>query len=164
MHSDNPPRWFGPACFIAIAFSIWYIVSNWEKRKYVIIFLIVVILIKVFFGKEKEALDSFKDDSRLQQKPKEKSKEVNLNDEMHKHLNNNEGMQTAYFNDSNNILDLSECMLCSDGTWLCSDGTCIGVINEKGFCKVCGKPYVSVSQPKNSEGNMGLLSNLFGSS
>jgi len=24
---------------------------------------------------------------------------------------------------------------------LCSDGTCIGVINEKGFCKVCGKPY-----------------------
>jgi hypothetical protein len=25
---------------------------------------------------------------------------------------------------------------------LCSDGTCIGVIDEKGFCKVCGKPYV----------------------
>lgn len=24
---------------------------------------------------------------------------------------------------------------------LCSDGTCIGVIDEKGFCKVCGKPY-----------------------
>ncbi len=24
---------------------------------------------------------------------------------------------------------------------LCSDGNCIGVINEKGFCKVCGKPY-----------------------
>ena len=24
---------------------------------------------------------------------------------------------------------------------LCSDGTCIGVINEKGICKVCGKPY-----------------------
>jgi hypothetical protein len=24
---------------------------------------------------------------------------------------------------------------------LCSDGTCIGVINEKGVCKVCGKPY-----------------------
>jgi len=24
---------------------------------------------------------------------------------------------------------------------LCSDGTCIGVINEKGFCRVCGKPY-----------------------
>jgi DNA-directed RNA polymerase subunit RPC12/RpoP len=24
---------------------------------------------------------------------------------------------------------------------LCSDGTCIGVINEQGFCKVCGKPY-----------------------
>jgi len=24
---------------------------------------------------------------------------------------------------------------------LCSDGTCIGVINEKGICKLCGKPY-----------------------
>ena len=24
---------------------------------------------------------------------------------------------------------------------LCSDGTCIGVINERGFCKVCGKPH-----------------------
>lgn len=24
---------------------------------------------------------------------------------------------------------------------LCSDGSCIGVINEQGFCKVCGKPY-----------------------
>ena len=25
---------------------------------------------------------------------------------------------------------------------LCSDGTCIGVVDEKGICKVCGKPYV----------------------
>lgn len=24
---------------------------------------------------------------------------------------------------------------------LCSDGACIGVVDEKGFCKVCGKPY-----------------------
>ncbi len=24
---------------------------------------------------------------------------------------------------------------------LCSDGTCIGVVNEQGICKVCGKPY-----------------------
>jgi hypothetical protein len=24
---------------------------------------------------------------------------------------------------------------------LCSDGTCIGVINEQGVCKVCGKPF-----------------------
>jgi len=24
---------------------------------------------------------------------------------------------------------------------LCSDGNCIGVINEKGMCNVCGKPY-----------------------
>ncbi|MBW2020928.1 MAG: zinc ribbon domain-containing protein [Deltaproteobacteria bacterium] len=24
---------------------------------------------------------------------------------------------------------------------LCSDGTCIGVINEDGFCNECGKPY-----------------------
>jgi hypothetical protein len=23
---------------------------------------------------------------------------------------------------------------------LCNDGTCIGVINEKGVCNVCGKP------------------------
>jgi hypothetical protein len=26
---------------------------------------------------------------------------------------------------------------------LCSDGTCIGVINEEGICKVCGKPYTA---------------------
>ncbi|HBA55887.1 MAG TPA: hypothetical protein DCZ04_15910, partial [Syntrophorhabdus aromaticivorans] len=25
---------------------------------------------------------------------------------------------------------------------LCSDGTCIGVVNEQGVCKVCGKPYI----------------------
>ena len=24
---------------------------------------------------------------------------------------------------------------------LCSDGACIGVINDRGVCKVCGKPY-----------------------
>jgi RNA polymerase subunit RPABC4/transcription elongation factor Spt4 len=24
---------------------------------------------------------------------------------------------------------------------LCSDGNCIGVVNEQGICKVCGKPY-----------------------
>ena len=24
---------------------------------------------------------------------------------------------------------------------LCSDGTCIGIINEKGICNECGKPY-----------------------
>ena len=24
---------------------------------------------------------------------------------------------------------------------LCSDGTCIGVINDKGVCHICGKPY-----------------------
>ncbi len=24
---------------------------------------------------------------------------------------------------------------------LCSDGNCIGVVNEQGLCKVCGKPY-----------------------
>jgi hypothetical protein len=28
---------------------------------------------------------------------------------------------------------------------LCSDGTCIGVINEEGICKVCGKAYVPES-------------------
>ena len=29
---------------------------------------------------------------------------------------------------------------------LCSDGACIGVIDEKGICKVCGKPYVPGSE------------------
>jgi hypothetical protein len=28
---------------------------------------------------------------------------------------------------------------------LCSDGNCIGVINDMGYCKVCGKPYVGES-------------------
>lgn len=28
---------------------------------------------------------------------------------------------------------------------LCSDGTCIGVINEKGVCNECGKPYTGES-------------------
>lgn len=28
---------------------------------------------------------------------------------------------------------------------LCSDGSCIGVIDEKGFCKECGKPYTPES-------------------
>ena len=29
---------------------------------------------------------------------------------------------------------------------LCSDGSCIGVINEKGICNVCGKPYIGERQ------------------
>jgi hypothetical protein len=29
---------------------------------------------------------------------------------------------------------------------LCSDGACIGVVDEKGICKVCGKPYVPEPQ------------------
>ncbi len=24
---------------------------------------------------------------------------------------------------------------------LCSDGNCIGIINEQGVCNICGKPY-----------------------
>jgi hypothetical protein len=28
---------------------------------------------------------------------------------------------------------------------LCSDGACIGVVNEQGICKVCGKPYAPES-------------------
>ena len=28
---------------------------------------------------------------------------------------------------------------------LCSDGACIGVVNEQGICKVCGKQYVPES-------------------
>jgi hypothetical protein len=29
---------------------------------------------------------------------------------------------------------------------LCSDGTCIGVINEHGVCSECGKPYTEEAQ------------------
>lgn len=29
---------------------------------------------------------------------------------------------------------------------LCSDEACIGVVNEEGICKVCGKPYVPASK------------------
>ena len=29
---------------------------------------------------------------------------------------------------------------------LCSDGTCIGVINEQGVCSECGKPYTEEEQ------------------
>ena len=29
---------------------------------------------------------------------------------------------------------------------LCSDEACIGVVNEQGICKVCGKPYVPESK------------------
>lgn len=29
---------------------------------------------------------------------------------------------------------------------LCSDGTCIGVINESGFCNECGKPYTGETE------------------
>ena len=29
---------------------------------------------------------------------------------------------------------------------LCSDGTCIGVINEQGVCNECGKPYKTEAQ------------------
>jgi len=28
---------------------------------------------------------------------------------------------------------------------LCSDGNCIGVINEQGVCNICGKPYMGES-------------------
>jgi hypothetical protein len=31
---------------------------------------------------------------------------------------------------------------------LCSDGNCIGVINERGVCNVCGKPYVKKTMEK----------------
>jgi hypothetical protein len=29
---------------------------------------------------------------------------------------------------------------------LCSDGTCIGVVDERGLCKVCGKPYTGTTE------------------
>jgi len=36
--------------------------------------------------------------------------------------------------DGEDVTDISERILCSDGT-------CIGVINKKGVCGECGKPY-----------------------
>lgn len=53
MHSDNPPRWFMPVFLILVGWFIWYTISHWEDRKYSIIALVVIILIKAFFGKEK---------------------------------------------------------------------------------------------------------------
>lgn len=32
------------------------------------------------------------------------------------------------------------------GRIFCSDGSCVGVINEKGVCTVCGKAYIQESQ------------------
>ncbi|MBW1859829.1 MAG: zinc ribbon domain-containing protein [Deltaproteobacteria bacterium] len=29
---------------------------------------------------------------------------------------------------------------------LCSDGACIGIINEKGICNECGKPYAGETE------------------
>ena len=29
---------------------------------------------------------------------------------------------------------------------MCRDGNCIGVINEKGVCNICGKPYIGQPQ------------------
>ena len=29
---------------------------------------------------------------------------------------------------------------------LCSDGTCIGVVDERGICKTCGKPYTGATK------------------
>jgi hypothetical protein len=29
---------------------------------------------------------------------------------------------------------------------MCCDGNCIGAINEKGVCNVCGKPYITEQQ------------------
>ena len=31
---------------------------------------------------------------------------------------------------------------------LCSDGACIGLINEKGVCNICGKPYTAEPLPE----------------
>ena len=39
------------------------------------------------------------------------------------------------------IAEASDDSLDFDDRILCSDGTCIGVINKEGVCKVCGKPY-----------------------
>jgi hypothetical protein len=33
---------------------------------------------------------------------------------------------------------------------LCSDGNCIGTINEKGFCNICGKPRGAVRERERS--------------
>ncbi len=50
-------------------------------------------------------------------------------------LENEAGMTAADAGRENDeVIDFSDRILCSDGT-------CIGVINEQGVCKICGKPY-----------------------
>jgi len=43
--------------------------------------------------------------------------------------------ETTTLHEEGNTVDFTERVLCSDGA-------CIGVINEKGVCKECGKPYL----------------------
>ena len=86
--------------------------------------------------------DRFPNNPRLQQKALEKMKEINQAYEVLKDA----GIRSNYSqrkekqgthraqNEHKDEFDLSSRILCSDGT-------CVGVVNEKGFCKVCGKPY-----------------------
>jgi curved DNA-binding protein CbpA len=91
--------------------------------------------------------DRFLNNPRLQQKANERMKEINQAYEMLKDT----GIHSGYakrerkrhsYRDENNHKDEFD----PSGRILCSDGTCIGVVNEKGFCKVCGKPYRPESQ------------------
>jgi len=50
-----------------------------------------------------------------------------------------EGKVSALPSTEGEIIDFSK-------RTLCSDGTCIGVIDERGICKVCGKPYTGEAE------------------
>ena len=87
--------------------------------------------------------DRFPNNPRLQQKALEKMKDINQAYEILK----DPRLRTSYTrreeeprghrsqNKDNDDLDFSTRILCSDGR-------CIGVVNEKGYCKECGKPYI----------------------
>ncbi len=49
--------------------------------------------------------------------------------------------KSAYCCHCGNVMKREESEAESSERVLCRDGSCIGTINEKGVCNVCGKPY-----------------------
>jgi hypothetical protein len=58
--------------------------------------------------------------------------------ELHEYINPSGTTGGSPREDSADTIDFSTRVLCSDGA-------CIGVINEQGTCRVCGKPYAPES-------------------
>ena len=91
--------------------------------------------------------DRFLNNPRLQQKADEKMKEINQAYEILKDLPSRSGYvnhhkeKRAGPSTEKKSHDRYEDTFDPSKRILCSDGTCIGVVNDKGFCKVCGKPY-----------------------